>query len=363
MDKRYNLSSPPDTIKVREIPSAIREKGEEIISYINNLENSRITNSFSDINELIKFLYLTNNSEIGSGIYIKDINNSYWLGIANIKEIPTDLELKNNIRITLNNNSYRLKEIDNQFIWSLDNEFKPFLYYDLFKNGNNIENDGIADSGYYLYLDGYERINDILPFIKSNNIFKCRVINSYNFNKSFSFSVLFNNISRTYSNGNIIDKDTLSILMFIKDKFDIVRYGIAYDKDNHLFLINKDEKIDLDFIISENSYYQICLSYNNDVLSVFIDSNLIYSQEINIFNDKELFFSVCEDNDYGHYSNGSAIFGEINVFNIPITKEENLILKEHPRSWNINSYKDCYLDLTFEEKIKLKEFVKNIELQ
>lgn len=109
MDKRYNLSSPPDTIKVREIPSAIREKGEEIISYINNLENSRITNSFSDINELIKFLYLTNNSEIGSGIYIKDINNSYWLGIANIKEIPTDLELKNNIRITLNNNSYRLK--------------------------------------------------------------------------------------------------------------------------------------------------------------------------------------------------------------------------------------------------------------
>ena len=49
MKNNYNPEYPLDNIKVREIPSVIRNKGEQIINYFKDIENSRVTNSFSNI--------------------------------------------------------------------------------------------------------------------------------------------------------------------------------------------------------------------------------------------------------------------------------------------------------------------------
>lgn len=361
MKNNYNPEYPLDNIKVREIPSVIRNKGEQIINYFKDIENSRVTNSFSNISELINFLFITNNIDLNSGIYIK--NDNYWIGVSTIDELPTNIEKEKDLRLTINSNSYSLKNINENYVFALSNNINPFCYYDLFNLNGNITNDGFGGKNYGLFIENIERNQDLtIPLLKSNNISKTRIQSSFYFDNTFSFSVLFYGINRRYENGTIIDSDILSTLLFIKDKFNVVRLGLCYDKSNKLFLTNKDEKIDLNYILSDDSHYQIAFVHINSKLNIIINSELIFTYNINLLNDKELYFSICEDNDYGHYANASAHFGEINVFNIQITPEENLMLRDNPRRWNISSKKDTYLDLTFEEKLKLKEFVNKIKL-
>ena len=130
MKNNYNPEYPLDNIKVREIPSVIRNKGEQIINYFKDIENSRVTNSFSNISELINFLFITNNIDLNSGIYIK--NDNYWIGVSTIDELPTNIEKEKDLRLTINSNSYSLKNINENYVFALSNNINPFCYYDLF---------------------------------------------------------------------------------------------------------------------------------------------------------------------------------------------------------------------------------------
>lgn len=359
--RNYNPDFPNDTIKIKDIGKIIREKGQELYNFINSIEEDRVTNDLSNLDDLIKFAFLNKNLECDSGIYIK--NDDYWIGISTIPSLPDNIIPENNLRFSFNNNSYQFKEISGNLVWTLSNNFKPCMYYDLFQalanEKNTLKNYGLLSSEYSLNLEGASKQQDLLPHFYSNRFFKCRTNVGINLSNSFSFSCLFSNISRNYLDDEIIDLDSYSTLMFIKDKFDVTRIGLIYDKDNKLYLSNKEEIIDLNFILSDSLIYQIAIVFLNNKIKIYINSQVIYENEETTLIDKELYFSICEDNDYGHYANGSANFGEINIFNLAITPQENLILKEHPRSWS-HIFTDSYLDLSFEDKVKLKQFIKTL---
>lgn len=354
----YNPASPTDNLKVKEVPGAIRKKGEELYNYIGDLESERVKNNFENINENLNVVYLLNNAEVNSGIYIK--HEDQWLGINTIEKLPILNEIENGKRITIGKNSYQFKQINNHNIWTLSNSFKPLMYYDFFQNNAILKNEGILSEEFSLTLNGNQKQDQKLPFVTSSKLFKCRTNVAHHFNNTFSFSCCFKNISRNFED-DIINESNFATLMFLKDKFDVVRIGLVYDKDNHLFFSNRDKTTDLNFVLSENNFYQIAMVHINNKIKVYINSNQIFETEINVLSDKDFYFSVCEDNDYSHFSNGSATFGELNIFDIAITPEENNILKNQPRSWS-HQFVPNYLDLTFEEKLKLKSLVKNIEL-
>lgn len=359
----FNPNTPTNGIVIKNIPEEIRKKANEIINVLKEIEKDRLTDSFSNIDELIKFAFLVNNGLVGSGLYMKP--KDMWIGCTNINSFPQDVKLENDMRITFDNQSYVFKELEGEKILSLSNNFLPSIYYDLFtfdpkENKFNFNNIGTNNPNNFLFANFISKAKDcIFPYLQVHKNSKCRTTVPLDIKNTFSFSCLFNNIFREYvENHQTINPDDISILMFIKDKFENVKIGLGYDKSYHLFFIKNKEKFDTKFILSEKAFYQICIKYLNGHVIVCVDDTEIYKTELPLITNKQLLFSVGEDLDFGNYANGSFVFGEINIFDIAITNEENLVLKNNPRNWNFKT-NHGYSNFSIEEKLKIKGFISN----
>ena len=354
----YDENFPLDTTIIKDIPSSIRKKGKMIVDLISNLENVRVTDSLKKIDDNypeIKFAFLIGDQETNSGFYIK--NDDYWFGISELNAIPTLTEA--NERITFNNNSYQLKTIDDTKIIALSNYFKPVLFYDFFTVVGEEEQE-ILNTG----LDVPERKlkisnvipNSNLPFVQTNDISIIRTMSPYNVKDSFTFSATFNKIT-SLSNIYVKKDNAYSVLMFAKDELNSIQCAITYDKDNELYWMEKGEATKLNFQISLDNIYQMSIKMLNEKFTVMINDKEIFSKTIAQSKDKSYIFSVCEDMNSRLYSNGVAEVGEIQIFDKALTPEENSWNRMYPRTWTFSN-KNSYLDLSIEEKIKLKELLK-----
>lgn len=358
--KRYNQNYPLDTIKVSEIPQAIRIKADMIMEDINTLENDRVSNDLGTVDEKVKVVFL-NNSYVDSGLYIK--LNDNWVGCGNIPSNVFGLA-ETGQRITIDKQSYSFTDKDNVKIWSLSNNWNPVIFYDLFETfGNNEElsNRGIFGPVPKLKISNITKnSNSLLPVISSTKTTNLRTTTAYEIKNSFTFSALFLNISREYSDTKeIIDVAFLSILMFFKDIFENVKCGLAYDHNNELYWIDQQKKTKINFTINPNTIYQMSIRMLNNEITILINDKEVYKTTNLLISNKQYLFSVCEDMNFGHYANASATVGEIQLFSEALTVEENSWNKNFPRTWDFRKT-DNYLGLTLEEKLKLKEILKEI---
>lgn len=358
--QKYDKNYPLDTIKVSEIPQAIREKANMIMEDINSLENDRVSNDLGTVDEKIKVVFL-NNSYVESGLYMK-LNDS-WIGCGNIPANGFGLA-EDGQRITIDKQSYSFTDKENAKIWSLSNTWKPAIFYDLFETfGTNEEllNRGIFGSIPKLKIFNVTKsFNSLLPVISTTKTTNLRTTTAYEVKNSFTFSALFSNISREYSDTKeIIDVTFLSVLMFFKDIFENVKCGLAYDHNNELYWIDQQKKTKINFTINPNTIYQMSIRMLNNEITILINDKEVYKTTNLLISNKQYLFSVCEDMNFGYYANASATVGEIQLFTEALTVEENSWNKNFPRTWDFRKV-DNYLDLTLEERLKLKEILQEI---
>lgn len=357
----YDKSFPADTTLIKDIPSSIRKKGEELYYLIKDIEEHRSTASIKtsiDTYPYLNELFVKDNTDIPRGLYFN--HNNYWVGYNDYEYLPTDITgIEIGKRITLDSQTFELKETEGIKVWSNSRSFQPILFYDLFEYRNEpqltADNRGVYKDNIQCNLENMEKIDEFLPYVQVKINSKFHTLNPFACPYSFTFSALFKNIKRTYPDKSDMDASHNAILFYIKDEFSNVNLSLAYDKRNHLWFFNKDRGTDLDFIISENVTYQITLQYINGHMDVIIDNKKIQSFPIEL-KDKMLYFSIGNDMNYGKYANGSFIVGEPSIYTQALSFEELLYTRDYPRTWNFNR-RNGYLDLTLDEKIKLKKML------
>lgn len=357
-DKNYPLNS----TLLKDYPEAIRTKGEQLYSLITDIENNRNTSSIKTTTELYPFmkeLFVAGNSNVPRGLYFN--HEKYWIGYNDYEALPTDVEdIELGTRVTIDNQTFELRETEEVKVWCALHSFQPILFYDMFEYNDEeniiIDNRGIFDNNIQLVINNCKRINDWLPYITFTKGSKIYTKHTFPCPYSFTFSAMFDNITRRYSEDETMNEAHNAVLMYIKDEFSNINLTLAYDKSNHLLFFNKDKKEDLQVTLSENVKYQISLQYINEHLDIYIDNMKIKSIPINL-KDKLLYFAIGNDMEHGRFCEGSFIVAEPSIYKESLSIKEIMHNKVFPRTWNLK-FKDSYLDLTLDEKIKLKEILK-----
>ena len=356
---KYNPDFPTNTTLVKDIPSAIRQKGTELYEYINELEGFRVSNSLAKINEQVKLTFIAGNAEIPNGIYIKI--KDCWYGFNHVDLVSCEGKPTNNLRVTLNNKSYEYKEIGDANVWSLSPNFVPSQIYDFFevdeekqKKNQELINIGTDGTGYKMEVSNVTKPYAKLPYIRTSKTSHVRTQTPIKIKNRFSVCGLFSNITRRYdTNKEIIGLKEFSVIMFVRDKFDNIKMGIGYNKDNQLFFLNHAQAIPLKVNFDDHSSYQFAITYLNGTVKVLCDGNVIHKVENYPLDEKQLLFSAGDDYDFGSYPNGACTVGEFAIFDKQITPEENVHMKYHPRCYSFDA-KDSYLSLTYDDLLKIK---------
>lgn len=358
----YNKNYPLNSTLLKDYMEAVRNKGEQLYSLITDIENNRNTSSIKttiDLYPFMKELFIAGNSDIPRGLYFN--HDNYWIGYNDYESLPTDVEnIELGTRVTIDTQTFELRETEGVKTWCHLHSFKPILFYDMFEYNNEestiIDNRGIFDNNIQLVINNCNKINDWLPYITFTKKSKIYTKQALNCPYSFTFSAMFDNITRRYSDEETMNVNHYATLMYIKDEFENINICLAYDKMNHLFLFNKDKQDDVQITLSENVKYQISLQYINEHLDIYIDNIKVKSIPI-ILKNKMIYFSIGHDMDYGKFCEGSFIVSEPSVYKEALSSKEIMHSKNFPRTWNLG-YKDSYLDLTIDEKINLKEILK-----
>ncbi|MGL5713194.1 MAG: hypothetical protein ACRCX2_09260, partial [Paraclostridium sp.] len=187
-----------------------------------------------------------------------------------------------------------------------------------------------------------------------------RTLSAFQINKSFTLTSTFFNISRTYeANQEVVNQSHIAIIFFIKDEFENVKFGVGIDKDSRLVVTNFSEVIPTDLIVMPNLTLQLSVKFLDGKISVLVDGVTVYEMLLVTINNKQLYFSFGDDYGFGAFANCQLTIGEIQIFEEHLTPQEILWNKENPRTWCFKK-PNHYLELTLDEKIKLKEFLKTI---
>jgi hypothetical protein len=363
----YNPAYPANGTIIKNIPEAIRYKGEEVINVINLLENKRVSQTLEEVTQLfpdIKSIFIQGNGQLPDGFYNK--RGDSWVGIGNFNYLPADASTySEGQRMTIENKSYELIHTTEHKVWVEKPYFYPLIIFDFFELENisteqTIPNRGVLDTTVTFKTSNIKKPEDyFLPYVFTSKNSELKTTGYLEIGDKFTFTSTFLKISREYQDGSetVIAGANNAILMFIKDEFENVKIGLAYDKDYQLYLFDKTNKVKIGIQVNENSLYQIGLQYNQGQLSVIIDDNIVYTTSNDVMSDKKLYFSLCNDMSYGQFSNGAAIVGELQIFKEILTPEEHIWIKNNPRTWSFR-HTDSYLDLTLDERIKLKQLLK-----
>lgn len=357
-DKNYPLNS----TLLKDYMEVVRVKGEQLYSLITDIENNRNTSSIKATTELYPFmkeLFVAGNTDIPRGLYFN--HDKYWIGYNDYESLPTDVEnIELGTRVTIDTQTFELRETEGVKVWCALHSFQPIIFYDMFEYNNEealiIDNRGIFNNNIQLVINNCKRINDWLPYISFTKKSKMYTKQAFACPYSFTYTAMFDNVTRRYSDEETMNENHYAVLMYIKDEFENINITLAYDKYNHLFLFNKDKKEDIQATLSENAKYQISLQYINEHLDVYIDNMKIKSIPVTLKN-KMLYFAIGHDMDYGRFCEGSFIISEPSLYTEALTTKEIMHTKVFPRTWNLK-FKESYLDLTLDEKIKLKEMLK-----
>lgn len=357
-DKNYPLNS----TLLKDYMDAVRVKGEQLYSLITDIENNRNTSSIKTTTELYPFmkeLFVAGNTNIPRGLYFN--HDKYWIGYNDYESLPTDVEnIELGTRVTIDNQTFELRETEKVKVWCALHSFQPIIFYDMFEYNNEesiiLDNRGIYQNNVQLVINNCKRINDWLPHISFTNKSKLYTKQNFICPYSFTFSALFYNITRKYSENENMNENHNAVLMYIKDEFSNINLTLAYDKSNHLVFFNNERREELNIPLSEHDKYQISFQYLNNHLDIYIDNNQIKSIPIELKN-KMIYLAIGHDMDYGRFCAGSFIVAEPTVYKEALNTKELIHTKQYPRTWNLK-FKESYLDLTLDEKIKLKEILK-----
>ena len=152
-----------------------------------------------------------------------------------------------------------------------------------------------------------------------------------------------------------------AVLLSINDEFQNIRIGLCYDKDNTLYYYDKETLHNLNVQLSTHLPYQISMKFFNNKLTIILNNEEL-EQKFDIdISDKNLYFGLASDMGYGRYSNGSFLVSEPEIFDIAISKKENLWLMDYPRTWSFLNTKS-YINLTLDEQLKLKKNINSLNL-
>lgn len=362
LDKNYPL----DTIAIKDLPLAIRTKGANIVEYIKNIEEYRSNNLFKTSLDLFpdyKFLFIHSNSSVPAGLYFKTPDS--WIGYSNYSFIPqTTIDIPEGTRVTYGYQTYELKLEGNNKIWTNQVNFTPVLFFDFFEtNDANIQlrNKGFKTSDIELILlDFKKETKEIVPFVVADKFTSIKTNKTYLSGKCLTYSALFKNIGRLYSNDEAIAENSKAALLSINDEFQNIRIGLCYDKQNKLYFYNKENVTDLNFTLSSHLPYQLSLRFFENKLTILVNNNELENKFDIDISDKKLFFGLCSDMSYGRYSNAACLVSEPQVFDIALSPKENLWLMENPRTWNFLNSKS-YINLTLNEQLKLKKNINQLD--
>lgn len=366
IDDIFNPNTPSDLTKIKDYPKAVRDKAVELYNLIKYIEASKTSSSITETLELLptlQYLFLKGNPNIPSGLYLR--NQNEWYGHSNYDFLPpTNENSKEGERVAYNGKIYELFLEGENKIWSEKLSFYPKMFYDFFKIKES--RDGILEN-YGNDLDikmEYRNIShltsEFLPYIKTSKNSVLRTLTPYLIDKSFTLTGTFFNVSRTYeANLEVINPSHIGIIYFIKDEFENVKIGVGIDKDNRLVVTNFTDIYNTNFVLLPNTTVQISVKFLDGKLSVLIDGYLAYETNIVTINNKRLLFSICDDYNYGAFANTQATLGEIEIFKEALSIPEIIWNKESPRTWTFQKPNN-YLELTIEEKVKLKEFLKTL---
>lgn len=357
----YNENFPFDSTFNKDLPGAIRKKGKELYNLIQDIENKRNTSSIKNSIEAYPFmqeLFVKGNEVLPRGLYFN--HNNTWIGYNDYEALPaetTNIELGK--RVTIDNQTFELRKSEDIKAWVVSHSFQPVLFYDFFEYQDEtveVDNRGLHTDNIKLKVENLKQLNDFLPYLIFSKDSKINTKNTFICPYSFTFTAMFDKISRKYSDETQMNTTHHATLMYIKDEFSNINLCLCYDKFNHLFLYNNEVQNDLKTIVSENQKYQITLQYINEHLDIYLDNILLKSLPIKL-KEKMIYFSIGHDMEYGRFANGSFVITEISIFKEALSTKEIMHNKLFPRTWNLG-YKDSYLDLTIDEKIKLKEMLK-----
>lgn len=365
-DDIFNPNTPTDLIKIKDYPKALREKALELYNLIKEIEKSKTSSSIVNALKLLpdlQSLFLKGNPNIPSGLYLR--NQNEWYGHSNYEFLPPTTEnAKEGERVAYNNKIYELYLEGDNRIWSEKLSFYPKIFYDFFKikesRNGILENYGNNLDVKLDYRNITHLTSEFLPYIKTAKNSNLRTLAPYHINKSFTLTGTFFNISRTYeANLEVISPSHIGIIYFIKDEFENVKIGVGIDKDNRLVVTNFNEIHNSEFYVLPNTTMQLSVRFLDGKLSVLVDGHIAYESTIITINSKQLYFSICDDFGYGAFANIQATVGEIEIFSEALSVPEITWNKENPRTWSFKKPNN-YLELTLEEKAKLKEFIKTL---
>lgn len=355
---------PLDTIQIKKIPEAIRIKGENLYNFIKDVEKYRNNNTFGaslDLFPEYKFLFIHSNSSIPAGLYFKA--NDSWIGYSNYSFIPSTTNVPEGTRVTYGHQTYQLQLEGDVKVWSNKIDFTPTLFFDFFETGKtNVElrNKGFSESDIEMVLMNYKRDeHEIIPFVKCDKFTSIKTNKTYHSGKLLTWSALFKNIDRLYSNDEPIDMQSKAVLLSINDEFQNIRIGLCYDKENNLYFYNKEQTTFLGIQLSTFLPYQLSMKFFNNKLSIIVNNEELEQTFDVEISDKMLFFGLASDIGYGRYSNGSFLVSEPQIFDIALNKKENLWLMDFPRTWSFLNTRS-YLNLTLDEQLKLKKNISKL---
>ena len=359
IDLVYDSNFPPNTTLVKDFPNAVRKKGEELKTLIDRIESNRSSSSIANAKKVFDYnmIHITENSKIPIGVYVNDKHNNVWIGCNDFTSLPSPDSLVIGARKTIYNKTYELMEVDGIKIWAQSFNLKPEIFFDFFeffKEDTILTNRGFDFSNITLAINNAERLESLLPYITTKDQVKINTTSSYINKNTFTLTSTFKNIKRSFGS-DTIDINHKSIIYHIKDEFSNIHTGICYDKSNNLYYFIGEEVFPIGIFLSENKIYQITLQYINQRLNVIIDNELIKTFEINL-DDLKLLFSIGNDNMYGRYACGSFEVADLTLFKEALTKEEIMWLYINPRNWTFYT-QNSYLDLSLDEKIKLKKLL------
>ena len=365
IDNIFNENTPVDLTKIKDYPKAVREKALELYNLIKEIENRKTSSNFTNplnILPTLQYLFLKGNPSIPSGLYLR--NDKEWFGHSNYDYLPpTSLDSKKGERVSYNNKIYELYLEGENRIWSEKLKFYPKIFFDFFRIKENL-NGILPNFGNQLDIKlDYRNIthveDEILPYIKTSKTSTIRTLAPYIIDKSFTLTSTFFNISRTYENQEVVNPSHVSIIYFIKDEFENVKLGIGLDKDNYLVVTNFTDITKTEFVVNPNTTFQVTVKFLDGRIIVMLDSHVVYEDILVTINGKQLYFSIGDDFGYGTFANSQLTFGELQVFKEYLSTPELFWNKENPRTWSFQKSNN-YLDLTLEEKVKLKNFIKTL---
>ena len=274
--KNYNFRNKYLYLKYRnKIIIKNNEQSEKYEQYEHNEYNEHNTH-----NENFTYISYITNDNLNYKIYEKIYNNEFFINsdknIESIKnsEFEKIIELKNNVKFFINNNSN---------IADLLHLIEYFSYYKfnciLFDNINNINNNIIYDNFFIIY---YTNINDTINILNNN------ILKSSNNNNEIKISELLNFDKIIYSNKDLNENTNFSYKLININKSSI--YNII-----SLNKININEIwYDLNKTKLDNYKYLLEFKNNNSLIKipkimhfVWIGNNKIsnlYIKYINILN-------------------------------------------------------------------------------